>query len=216
MKASELRGRAIVRLDQAEKIGTVDDLLLDFRTNEVSEFTMRSGMLGGTKYIKAGSVHTVGADAITISDHSVLEDQGLRSSDSPQLAGLSALLGSKIVSEQGTLLGTLGDVMLDDTGLRIVCFELSGNLWDKLTGSAKTFNAVPGIRMGRQLMIVPNAIAQELSGRGGQPAESAAPEPGDLADLSSPSTATLSRDYGSTGDPMEPPTGTSYRPSQGE
>jgi uncharacterized protein YrrD len=165
MKASELRGRAIVSLDQAEKIGAVDDLLLDFGTNEVREFTVRPGLLGGTKYIRAQSIRNVGPDAITIPDRSVLEDQGLRASDSPQLASLSGLLGSKVVSEQGALLGTLGDVVLDSSGLRVACFEMSGNLWDKLTGSEKTFNAMPGIRMGSQLVVVPDAIAQELSGR---------------------------------------------------
>jgi len=216
MKASELKGRAIVSLDQAEKIGSVDDLLLDFASNTVREFTMRSGLLGGTKYIPGGSIRNVGPDAITIPDRGVLEDQGLRANDSPQLASLNGLLGSKVVSEQGALLGTLGDVVLDDSGLRVACFEMSGNLWDRLTGAEKTFNAVPGIRMGRELLIVPDAIVNELQGRQGATGDPPAAPPSTPSSLSGQAEppAGGSGYGGISGQDAPPPAaGTSYRPS---
>src|SRR5436309_488109 len=66
MKASELRGRAIVSLAEAQKLGEVDDVLLAPGQSRVAGLRIKHGLFGPTQYLPSGDIYSVGPDAITI------------------------------------------------------------------------------------------------------------------------------------------------------
>jgi uncharacterized protein YrrD len=168
LTVADLKDRAVVSIGQAEKIGRVEDVILDLAEGLVAGFHVRTGLLGGGKILSARDIHEIGADAITVADRAALEGH---SPDKPALDSLptsAGLIGAKVVSDQGTLLGTLANIALDPAGLRILCYELSGNLWDQLRHEERTFDPAPGIRFGKDLIIVPDTVAAELNRRGGQ------------------------------------------------
>jgi uncharacterized protein YrrD len=187
IKASELKGRAVVSLSQAEKIGSVVSVILDPAASRVAGLTVRTGILGGPKLLRASDIRSLGIDAVTIHDSSLLHDDTGEAPELKDLPTLDDMIEMKIISESGQLLGTLGNVEIDPDQYQITHYELSGTLWDQLTHSNRTFDAAPGLRFGKQLLIVPDAIGAALQrpstapDAGAEPLLPAAPPPGAAA-----------------------------------
>src|SRR6059058_5439314 len=66
MKFSELKGRAVVSLDSATKLGEVEDLLLDTDSRETIGVKVKTGLFGGTLVVPIAQVKSVGPDAVTV------------------------------------------------------------------------------------------------------------------------------------------------------
>src|SRR5690242_7492599 len=47
MKASELKGRAVISLAEAQKVGEVENVLFDLGANQVSGFRVKQGLFSG-------------------------------------------------------------------------------------------------------------------------------------------------------------------------
>jgi uncharacterized protein YrrD len=173
IKASELKGRAVVSLTQAEKIGTVASVILDPAASRVAGLTVRTGILGGPKILRSSDIRSLGIDAVTIHDSSLLHDDTGEVPELKDLPTLDDMIEMKIISESGQLLGTLGNVEIDPDQYQITRYELSGTLWDQLKHSNRTFDAVPGLRFGKQLLVVPDTIGVALQGASTLPADTA-------------------------------------------
>jgi uncharacterized protein YrrD len=171
IKASELKGRAVVSLTQAEKIGSVASVILDPAASRVAGLTVRTGILGGAKILRASDIRSLGIDAVTIHDSSLLHDDTGEVPELKDLPTLDEMIEMKIISESGQLLGTLGNVEIDPDQYQITRYELSGTFWDQLKHSNRTFDAVPGLRFGKQLLVVPDAIGAALQRPGTQTAD---------------------------------------------
>jgi uncharacterized protein YrrD len=85
------------------------------------------------------------------------------------------LHGRKVVSESGALLGTLGDIELDPQSMQVICYELAGTLWEQIRHKQRGFTPKDGVRFGKDLIVVPDAVAAVLSGEA--PPPPAAPPP---------------------------------------
>ena len=66
MKLSELKGRAVVHIDNAEKIGELADLLVDPDSRRVVGISVRHGLFGESRTVPAAQVKSIGADAVTV------------------------------------------------------------------------------------------------------------------------------------------------------
>ncbi len=188
--ASKLKGRAVVSLAAAEKIGIVATLILDPATAELRGLKVKTGLVG-TKSLRVTDIRSVGADAVTIVDRTVLHEHESEMPDLKDLPTFDDLLRTKVVSQGGTLLGMLGDVELDLDHYRIIRYEMSGNLWAQMTHSQRSFPAVGGLRFGKDLLIVPDDVAAALSapGRGVTSGERPAPAGPVLPPDENPSSA---------------------------
>ena len=134
IRATELGGRAVVDVDHAEKLGKVDRVVLDPDARHVAGFVVSQGSsLFNQKehlLLSAASVHAIGPDAVTVhrGEGAVLASGGL-----DHLPRVSDMIGRKVVSDQGRLLGTVDDVLIDETDGRIVGYTLAGaDLDDKI------------------------------------------------------------------------------------
>ncbi|MDQ6748617.1 MAG: PRC-barrel domain-containing protein [Candidatus Dormibacteraeota bacterium] len=154
-KASELKGRAVVSLAQAAKIGTINDVIFDPASNQVIGLKVRTGLLSGTHILRAADIRSIGGDAVTIDDEALLHDGG----SLDEMPTGDDLQNTKVVSFSGDLLGTLEDVAFDVEQLRITQYIMSGSLWAQLTNARKTFSPVAGLRSGKDLLLVPDAVA---------------------------------------------------------
>jgi uncharacterized protein YrrD len=174
IKASELKGRAVVSLTQAEKIGSVVSVILDPAASRVAGLTVRTGILGGAKLLRASDIRSLGIDAVTIHDSSLLHDDASEAPELKDLPTLDDMIEMKVISENGQLLGALGNVEIDSDQYQITRYELSGTFWDQLKHSNRTFDAVPGLRFGKQLLVVPDTIGAALQGASMLPVNTAA------------------------------------------
>jgi sporulation protein YlmC with PRC-barrel domain len=164
VRATELAGRAVIDIDAAERVGSVDKLILDPDGRRVAGFVVSKGGSGfpGSKeqvLVPASSVRAIGPDAITIRHSTVAE------SDMGRLESLprgSDLIGRKIVSEDGRFLGKVSDVLIDRADGRILGYLLSdhtpGKRLEEMLGKGGKRRELPYLPADAKLKTGPDLI----------------------------------------------------------
>jgi uncharacterized protein YrrD len=113
MQASELKGRAVVVLANAEKVGQVEDVLFDAPFRQILGFRVKKGgLLGKTEALPRESVTSIGSDALTVASPEMINDEE-RFAQLGGAATLGKVIGTKVVSESGQLLGTISQLVID-------------------------------------------------------------------------------------------------------
>lgn len=173
IRARELHGRAVVDMDAAEKLGHIDELVLDPEGRRVAALVVshgRSVVGGGTHlFVPATAVHAIGPDAVTVRYRSAEADDAQPFAGLPRLADI---VGRKVVSESGVLLGRVGDVILAGDDGRILGYALTehtgatGKL-EALFGKDKHdvlryLRADANLRPGRDLIVAPDGAIATL------------------------------------------------------
>lgn len=162
MKASELKGRAVVTLSDAAKVGHVDDVFFDAEYRRVVGFRLKRGVFAQAEALARDGVTAIGPDALTVPSPEVINDQG-RFAGMVGAATLDEMQGTKVVSEGGTLVGTIDDVEVDEDVRTVTAYVLSVGLWDRLRHGGHTIGAHEMLRLGEGgIMIVPNAVAESV------------------------------------------------------
>ena len=181
MKFSELKGRAVVDLDDARKIGEVEDLMVEPHGHSIVSLKVRTGLFHAAKLVPVTDVKNVGADAVTISagaalspahipadmanpaapgnaDQSAAQQQSTssKSSEGSQpLIEITSILGSKVVTDTGTMDGELSDAMVDWVDLKITGYEVrEGGLFAK----PHEFGATPEVTYGNKMITIPTQL----------------------------------------------------------
>ncbi len=171
IRAKDLQGRAVVDVGTAKKLGTVDEVLLDPRGRQIAGLVVSEGgsLLGGQHHliVPAAALRAMGEDAITVSDAG---DTGSMADDPGALPRLSKLLGRKVVTQGGKLLGSLDDVLVEGANGRISGYALGAppNPAEVVEGwfgggrsEARYVRADTDIRVGEDLIVVPdNAMVE--------------------------------------------------------
>ena len=165
IRATELAGRAVVDIDAAEKVGTIDKIILDPDGRQVAGFVVTRAGSGfpGSKaqaLIPASGVHAVGPDAVTIRQTAVAGSDITRLETLPRG---SDVIGRKVVSEDGRFLGKVSDVLIDRGDGRIVGYLLSEHTptakAEEMLGKDKKKRREPylpanaNLRTGRDLIV---------------------------------------------------------------
>jgi uncharacterized protein YrrD len=178
IRASELSGRAVVNIDTAEKVGRVDRVVLDPDARRVAGFLVSrdSGADGNAMHmtVPAASVHAVGPDAVTIHNRSGVP--GTTVDHLHELPAASELIGRKVVTADGRLLGRIGDVLVDRRDGAIVAYPIGdddvlGRIENLFKGrrTMTYLRADADLRSGEDLVVAPaDAVMNDESwGRGG-------------------------------------------------
>src|SRR4051812_3404017 len=121
IRANELRGRAMVDLDAAEKLGEVSDILLDLEGRRLGGLvvSLSTSFIASRHpyFLPCTAIYAIGPDAVPTRRY---ESTATDASELAALPRLSQLLGRKIINHSGALLGTLADVLIDATNRRLV------------------------------------------------------------------------------------------------
>ena len=188
IRASELRGRPVVDLGSALKLGEIDEVALDPEGRRVAGLVLgRPTLLGGggaaDPFVPASAVHAIGGDVVTV--HGGAETSGVDLSGFPRLG---QIVGRKVVTHAGTVLGPIDDVLVEPSDGRIVGYTLGaggpgglGRLFgDRGREGQDYVRADADLRIGPELVVVPDdalvrAAADEPTARGRGGPESVAP-----------------------------------------
>jgi sporulation protein YlmC with PRC-barrel domain len=103
-----LHKKAVVSLADGERIGEVDDLLIDPVTLRFAALVIKGD--NGQSLLPREHIKVVGEDAITIESVSATQSGP---NSLPGLQSFSELSGNKVVDSQGTLIGHLHDFEID-------------------------------------------------------------------------------------------------------
>jgi uncharacterized protein YrrD len=169
MQASELKGRAVVVLSTAEKVGQVDDVLFDAQFRQILGLRIKKdGLFGKTEALPRESVSSIGADAVTVPSPDVINDQE-RFAQLVGAATLNQVEGTKVVTEGGELLGTIAHLEIDDDARKVTAYVLASSLRERVMRHEETFvKADEVMRLGEGgIMVVPNAVATRLQAQHG-------------------------------------------------
>jgi sporulation protein YlmC with PRC-barrel domain len=165
IRATELAGRAVIDIEAAERIGTIDKLILDPEGRRIAGFVVAragSALTGGKSsiLIPASAVHALGPDAVTV------RQSAASGSDVSRLEALPRgqdVIGRKVVSEDGRFLGKVSDVLIERSDGQIRGYLLAdhkpGRLLDEMLGRAKQRHQHPylpadvKLRTGRDLIV---------------------------------------------------------------
>lgn len=162
MKASELRSRSVVTLNNAVKAGTVEDVLFDPAYKVVLGFGVKKGAFKQSEAVLRTNVSAIGRDAITVATPDAINMEA-RFSELAGAARLSQVHGTKVMTEGGELLGTIRDLIVDDDARSVTAYELDTSLWEHLRRHEPTFPAQQVQKIGEGgVMIVANSTAQTL------------------------------------------------------
>ena len=157
VRASELSGRAVVNIDTAEKVGRVDRVVLDPDARRVAGFLVSrgSGADGNAMHmtVPAASVHAVGPDAVTIHNRGGVPTATV--DHLHELPSASELIGRKVVTVDGRLLGRIGDVLVDRRDGAIVAYPI---------GDDDVLGRIESLFKGRKKMMYLRADAELRSG----------------------------------------------------
>ena len=165
VKASDLKGRAVVTLSDAIKVGRVTDVLFDAAYREVLGFRIKAGTFSRLEAVTRANVTGVGHAAVTVRSPDVINVEE-RLSDLAGAVTLSRARGTKVVTEGGELLGTISEIELDDEARTVTAYRLAPRLGDRLRRREPRIEARQVLRLGEGgLMIVPNSVAERIRPR---------------------------------------------------
>ena len=120
------RGRQVVTLREGANVGKLDDFQFDIRTWRIFGYRLKSphvfGRAGG---VAAADVEKVGRDVVFVSAESKVVWSGATRNPEEGRAWASRYLGTKVLSRDGTDLGTVEDLVFDPAAHLLVAVVLS-------------------------------------------------------------------------------------------
>lgn len=162
LRASPLKGLAVLTLSDAARVGQVDDVLFDTEMRHVLGFRVGTGRVKPTEAIARADVAAVGREAVTVADPATL-NQEARLPALAQVQALGQATDTKVVSEGGDLLGKIADVELDDDVRVVTGYVLASPVWDRLRRQEPIISAQRIVRLGSDgIMVVPQEVAESL------------------------------------------------------
>jgi uncharacterized protein YrrD len=162
-KWSDIKGLAVVLIEEGKKVGTVEDFYFDPQTSGVRALLVKTGLFGH-RALLSSAIKAIGLDAVTFSDESMLVEE--KSDNQLPTSPLGqGLLSYRVLSERGNVIGAVGNILLNistPSALRVDAFELAGGLGARLTGHYPTFSASRVVRYGQDVIIISDEAAQAL------------------------------------------------------
>jgi len=175
IKGSQLAGRAVIDMEAAERLGKIKEIIVQRDGERVAGFVVVHGeTLVGTAgkrwMIPASAVHSIGPDAVTVRGSAMQQPAEL-----DNLPRMSDIIGHKMVTQSGRLLGVIDDVLINRADGTIVGFVVGEGVRSKLEN---IFNpqrsrvhgyvrAEADLHVGKDLIVVPDDALIE-----GEPAAS--------------------------------------------
>jgi len=173
-------------MEAATRVGRIKEILLQTDGERVAGFVVSHGETivgsGGTRRIVPSSaLYAIGPDAITV--HSVAEEKGTQEIE--QLPRMSDVVGRKMVTRSGRVIGSIDDLLINGADGKIVGFAVGESVRSKLenmfqSGGSRVrgyVRADADLQVGHDLIVVPDDALIEGE-----------PEPNDI--MNQPTTRT--------------------------
>lgn len=134
IKGSQLIGRAVIDMEAAERLGKIKEIMVQRDGERVAGFIVVHGETivgthGTRRTIPAAAVHAIGPDAVTVHGSAVKERS---SADLGNLPRMSDVIGRKMLTRNGRLLGSINDVLINGEDGTIIGFAVGEGVRNKL------------------------------------------------------------------------------------
>lgn len=167
-KGKELIGLPVITFSDGRKLGTIKDILVDPDQNRVIALLIDSGgWFSSAKVIPWTSIRTVGPDSIIIPDATAVIPANTDSYIRRIMDSKNVLSGTRVYTEDGRDLGTIGDMFLDDSSGQVEGYEVSGGLLNSTLKGKKFMPAPATITVGKDVAFVPSSVGDEMEAQVG-------------------------------------------------
>ena len=156
MRFSELKGKSVVSVTGARKLGKVEDALVRSVQDSIAALRVRTEQKGPGYVVADEHIRAIGRDAVTIDSQDSLRMPG----EVPNLTGLMSLasiIDSRVVTEGGEVLGTITDVEFDPTIRKVISLEYDGGLLGALLKRRHMLSPKEVISIGGGIVTVSEA-----------------------------------------------------------
>lgn len=155
-KVKDIIGSKVITFDTGEKIDTVEDVLFEPGEDMILALLIdRGGWLSRAKIIPFDSIKTIGDDAVIIPSRSSVMLVG----DDPRvkraLESHKAVSGMDVYTSDGKFLGTIADMVVNETTGRVEGYEISGGFMKESLRGRKFVPTPETMTVGRQVVFVP-------------------------------------------------------------
>lgn len=157
MKASDLKGMAVISLGEGTKLGVVDQPLFDLPNRRICALHIKGD--SGISVLPFEAIEGIGDDAVTVITSRVTQTPGIDSSGQG-LLDLEALRKLKIVNQDGTFLGKLSDVEFDPRDGHVTHLAAHKGGMLGMGGTTTPIGTNASLAAGRELLTV-NANTQD-------------------------------------------------------
>ena len=164
IKGSQLVGRAVIDMEAAERLGKIREIIVQRDGERVAGFVIAHGETivgsgGKRRVIPASAVHSIGPDAMTVRGSSMQELAEL-----DNLPRMSDIIGHKMITQSGRLLGVIDDMLINRADGTIVGFVVGEGVRHKLENifnpqRSRTHGYVRAdadLQVGKELIVVPD------------------------------------------------------------
>ena len=153
-KSKQINGMPVYSLEEGQQIGTVRGLVLDPTRKQVVALAIaQKGWLKEHKYIPYKKVRSIGEDAITIDRGTAVE----KGASLPEIVKLVRdkveLTGTKIVTENGTILGLSDEYLFDLLTGKLTGIEISSNLINSVIKGKASLDISYVLTIGKEVII---------------------------------------------------------------
>jgi uncharacterized protein YrrD len=169
IKGSQLSGRSVIDMEAAERLGKIKEIIVQRDGERVAGFIVVHGETivgtgGKRRMIPASAVYSIGPDALTVRASRMQELAEL-----DNLPRMSDIIGHKMVTRSGRLLGVIDDMLISGADGTIIGFVVGEGVRNKLEN---IFNpqrsrvhgyvrADADLHVGKELIVVPDDALME-------------------------------------------------------
>ncbi len=141
--SKELAGLAVIDVRDGKKLGIVTETVVSPDDGRLLGFVLKAGgMLSREESaVEIGDVRAVGADAITVEgDEIIHRPEATQPEFQDARDGQRTLIGRKIVTQGGSVLGQIADFVLNEEARRVGSLLIGGGMFE-------SSDAIPAARI---------------------------------------------------------------------
>lgn len=144
-------------------VGRVKEVIIDPDEKRLLALAVdMGGWYHDVRIIPSGKISTVGDDIIMIDEKQAAVPAPNLPKIVAQMKNPCNIVGAKVISEDGSLLGKVEGFYLERTGGAISRVELSCGLWGRLWGGKSGLSAEHILTLGSEAVVVDKAAAADL------------------------------------------------------
>lgn len=167
-KGKELIGLPVMTFSEGRNIGKVKDILFDPEQNRVVALLIdEGGWFSSARVVPWQNIQMVGPDSIILPNSSAEIKADSDRYIKRIMQADNILTGTRVYTEDGRDLGTIGDMYIDDSTGHVAGYEVSGGVFASSLRGKKFMPAPETLTVGRDVAFVPSEVGDAMEAQTG-------------------------------------------------
>jgi uncharacterized protein YrrD len=159
MRLNEMIGKPLVSADTGEKLGHVDDLLLDGTRRRVVGVLVTDGVLAKQRVLPFADVQTVGVDTVVVRTATTICDAHEWIREGRPAHRSRSIHGKDVVTAEGAHIGKVHDLIADQRSGDVVALEITTRRPGARLIRPALVHALNNIQLANDVVVIPGEIA---------------------------------------------------------